>query len=323
LVDEDAYSYHRHLARLTFVFHVLAAGVLFGVGLIAEQLGPIDLWYGRIRFRGWAENPNQMALAMAAMPFLGWWLLQRSRTLVGRTACLLGIALCIVVGLATLSDGLRVAWAASVLAIGILSFYRVTMRGRSRWLVISHLIIPALIVIIGLFYGGAVVDHLSGLAEATYEQGDQGEKRFTLWLHGIEAIRESPLFGFGPGPFSGYGGPFEGSEAHNTFIDWGMSTGLAGVLLYVAILWWTLWHALRSRELTLVGMLVAVIVFSIFGYVLRQPDFWLALVLILTLSERGITLRQRQARHSRIEPSGQARRSAPSGVRSLEQTRPL
>ena len=307
---EDNYKYHWRFAQLTFLFHVLAAGLLLGLATLTFQLGPVDFWFG-YRFRGWSENPNQMALTMAAMPFLGWLLLRRSPSGPGKAACALGIALCIAAGLATYSDALRVAWAASLGVIGALLFYRVTLRGQSRWLYLSHVVIPVLAVVVALAYGDELVGRLSRVAEGVYAEGDQGEKRLTAWSNGVEAMVASPLFGFGPGAFSGYGGPFEGEEAHNSFIDWGMSTGFTGVLLYLAFLGWVAWRALRSREATLVGMWTSVVVFSVFGYMLRQPGFWTVLVLVLVLSEQAIASRERQPRQVVLEPGDHARLLTP------------
>jgi O-antigen ligase len=282
------------------------------LAFMVPTLGPISLWYGGgFRFRGWSENPNQMALAVAAMPFFGWWFLQRSSSLIGKIACAVGIALCMVAGIATKSDGLRVAWVVSSGVIGLLMFYRVTARGRSRWLHISHVVIPVLLVMAVIFFGDELVARLSGVAEGIYAEGDQGEKRFTLWAHGLQAIAASPLFGFGPGAYSGYDGPFESFEAHNSFIDWGMSTGLAGILMYVALLGWITWQALRSRNVLLVGMVTTVIVASVFGYLLRHPDFWMVLVLVLILSERAIAFRERQADRSPREPRARSGMATP------------
>lgn len=311
LFDQDTYRYHWHFARLNFLFHAAVAGVLLGVAMIAPQLGPLRLWYGGIRFSGWSENPNQMALAMAAMPFLGWWQLRRTPGRFGKTICGLGIALCVAAGFATLSDGLRAGWLASLGVIGGLLFYRTTMRGRSKWLYISHVMIPALVLILGTLLGGDMIDRIYRAAQDIYAEGDQGEKRFTLWSHGLAAIRVSPLFGFGPGPFSGYGGPFEGWEAHNSFIDWGMSTGVAGVLLYAVLLGWIGWRAFRSHEMTLIGMWVSVVVVSFFGYVLRQPDFWTAMVLVLVLSEIPLAVRAQQGSPA-APPGAPARQLRPA-----------
>ena len=298
LYDEDEYEYHWTFARLIFVFHALAAGLLLAVGLAVPAIGPVRFWYGGIRFAGWAHNPNQMALAMVAMPFLGWWLMRRASGWFGKAGYLIGIALCAAAGFATQSDGMRVAWAGSAGAIYALLLYRVTLRGRSRWLYVSHLIVPALVVVVGISFGEQIVTSLAGVADDIYADRDQGEKRFTLWLHGLQAIRELPLLGFGPGPFSGTLVPFGSREAHNSFIDWGMSTGAIGVAIYISLLAWVASRALRSGEAMPVAMFISVVSASVFGYLLRQPDFWLVMVLVLILSEHSILVRYRQASQS-------------------------
>ena len=116
--------------------------------------------------------------------------------------------------------------------------------------------------------------------------------------------QESPLVGLGPGPFSGWDGPFEGREAHNSFIDWGMSTGAIGLALYLGLLAWTARCALRSGETMPVAMLVSVVLCSVFGYMLRQPDFWMVLVLVLMLSEASIRMRGPQASQLVLEHDG-------------------
>ena len=310
LSDTGEYEYHWTFARLIFVFHALAGGLLLAVALAIPGVGPVRFWYGGIRFAGWSENPNQMALAMAAMPFLGWWLMRRASGRLGKAAYLIGIALCVAAGFATKSDGMRAAWVASLGAIFALLFYRVTLRGRSRWLHLSHLLIPALVVVLGVSFSSEIASYLTDVAAGVYAEGHQGEKRFILWRHGLQAIGESPLFGFGPGPYSGYVGPFEGNEAHNSFIDWGMSTGAAGITIYVALLAWVLRCAVRSGETMPVAMLISVVMVSIFGYVLRQPDFWMVLVLVLMLSERSILARHRQASQSVLQQGPDAWQSA-------------
>jgi O-Antigen ligase len=319
LYDGDHHEYHWKFARLTLGFNALAAGLLLSLAMATPHLGPIDLWYGGIRFRGWSENPNQMALAMAPMPFLGWWLMRKTSSRLGKAACLLGIALCVAAGIATRSDGMRVAWVASLGAIFGLLFYRVTMRGRSRWLHVTHIIIPALVVIVGIFFGDEIVTQITRIAGDVYAEGDQGEKRFILWAHGLEAISQSPLFGFGPGAFSGYGAPFQGREAHNSFIDWAMSTGGIGIAIYLSLLVWATRCALRSRETMPVAMLISIVAVSVFGYVLRQPQFWSVMILVLILTERRTVRHHPQDGQMAHQNGGLTWRPATRASRSNDQ----
>ncbi len=270
LQDQGTGDYHWRLARMFFLFNAGSAGLLLAIAHVTPELGPVGFWFGP-RLRGWALNPNQLAIAMAAMPFLGWLLLRRTSSLFGKIVCALGIAASIAAGIGTQSDGLRAAWLAGFGAVSALLIWRVTVRGRSRWLFISHAIIPATIVIIGLFYGNALIQQLSRVGEGVYDEGSQGDIRLTAWRHGIEAISQSPLVGFGPGAYSGLLGPFENFEAHSSLIDWGMSTGLIGIILHLLLWGWCLWRALRSRSPAFFGMMVSIIMAVTFGYLLRHP----------------------------------------------------
>jgi O-antigen ligase len=290
LGDRDAGGFHWHLARMFFLFNAVFAGLLLAIAHVRPGLGPLAFWYGP-RLRGWAENPNQLGLAVVAMPFLGWMLSQRTSSWFGKLGYALGIAVCFGVGYASQSDAVRVAWVASFGAVGALLVYRVTVRGRARWLYVPYVIMPALILIVGVFYGDAVVEQLYWIADRVYEQGSQGETRLVQWLYAFQAISQSPLVGFGPGAFSGHFGPFQNYEAHNSLIDWAASTGLIGELLLLALWSWCFVRALRFHSMTLLGAFVALVVCVTFSYLLRHPCYWIVVVLTLTLDDRPSEVR--------------------------------
>jgi O-antigen ligase len=278
---------HRLLARTVFWLHALAAGLLMGMGLLQAHAQFIDVWYGP-RLRGWAVNPNQLALSLVAMPFLGCYLYQRSTGL-RRVVCLFGIISCVVAGIATQSDALRVAWIGSLGVVGVVLWCRAIFRGSSRWAWISHAIVPAMIVVVAVLLGDQVVNQLAQVFDRIYYEGNQGNIRLMAWRNGLAAMAESPLVGFGPGAYSGLMGPFEDFEAHNSLIDWGASTGLLGVILHVALWIWCAVRVLRSGSGALMGMLVSPLAFVMFGYLFRHVNYWTILLLVLTLSERGAT----------------------------------
>ena len=79
------------------------------------------------------------------------------------------------------------------------------------------------------------------------------------------------------GRLLGSAAPFQNFEAHDALIDWGMSTGLIGIVLHLVLWGWCLWRALRCRSPAFLGMMVATIVAVMFGYLLRHPftgSFW-------------------------------------------------
>ena len=285
LGDKD--QYHLKVARMTLLFTVFAAGLLLGISKFAGGFGRVTLLDNGIRFQGWADNPNQMALAVVAMPFLSCYLIRRARRFMPKVIYVVAIAICALVGIATESDALRVSWALTVCGLLGLLWCKAIFRGRGPWLYLSHILAPALIVILGVFTGEKLSMALERIAETLYNQeGGQGSLRLTVWHNGLRAISESPLVGFGPGSFSGVQGPFSRWEAHNSLIDWGMSTGILGILLLIALWSWCLLRAIKSGSAPLLGVMTSIILFSLFHYILRQPIYWAMLVLVLRLSEQ-------------------------------------
>jgi O-antigen ligase len=284
-VDESAERHHLRLARLTFFVCTTVVTALLVLAQVTPTLGSASLWYGGIRFRGWALNPNQMALFALGMPFLGWYLLQRTHGFGRRLAYVAGIGAAIAVGLATQSDALRVAWVGTLGTIGSILWLQSIVRGRGRFLFIPYILVPFATLYLGASFGKDIVLEAQEIVQRMYSELDQGETRLTLWAHGLGAILQSPVVGFGPGAYSGMTGPLQGGEAHNSFIDWGMSTGLSGIALHLALLAWCASRALRAGSLPLFAIVMALTHYSLFGYMLRHPLYWLMLILVLMLTE--------------------------------------
>lgn len=301
LPGEGNDDYYLVIARVTLVACFVTSTVLLVLALLIGSIGPIEPWYG-YRFRGWAENPNQMALMVLVMPFLGWYLLHQARSWGSKVFYGLAVLGCVWVGLATASDAARVAWFGSLVGVGFLLWCRALRRGSGAIMYLTHVIVPGLILVLGLALGSELLTRFVAIGQNVYSEGGQGDTRFTAWENGLRAIAQSPLVGLGPGSHSGQSGPFQGWEAHNTLIDWGMSTGMLGVALQLALLTWAAWRAWRVRNFGLVAALVALFLFSIFNYTLRQPIYWLLLVLILRLTEHRAAIGSRQVARTSTAP---------------------
>ena len=292
-VDDKAF-YVAVARRTLFLFAFFATGILV-VGYISPGVLGFEIWYGGIRYSGWANNPNQMALFALPMPFIGWYLLRQARGFASRLAYVIAIGACIVVGIETKSDGLRVAWLGSTSLLGLWAWYSSLVTPRGRFLYITFVIAPIVAVSMTIAFGEEFVDRLELAVHDMYEEGDQGEGRVVRWTNGIRAIMQSPLVGFGPGRYSGETAPFQDKEAHNSLIDWGASTGVLGIILHLSMLGWCVLRVLRAGELALLGVLIALTGFNMFGYSLRQPVYWLLLVLVVMLSTERTPGRARAA----------------------------
>ena len=270
-------------ARYLPVVAAALLALLLVLALVVRQIGPVKFWYGGIRFSGWAENPNQLALLLVALPFLA--LQVRADSSSNRTrafyASIAGVIA--VIGIVTLSDALIVSWLLGAALVGSGAWFHAVFgrsARRSTILVYGILCPIMLLAILIPFVGGlegAALDALSGI----YSEGGQGSVRLTIWGNGVEAILQSPFYGLGPGPHSGLHSPNEGFEAHNTLVDWSASAGLLGLLAYIALLVVVAVAAVRGRKPFLLVSIVALCCFSLFHYVLRQPLFWGYLVVVL------------------------------------------
>ncbi|MEJ5363538.1 MAG: O-antigen ligase family protein [Desulfosoma sp.] len=254
-----------------------------------ESIGNIRFHYAVTRFTGWAKNPNQLALLLAPIPFIaadlglrakgansaGWW--------AAATFIVMG-------GTATQSDALVVAWGSTVFFMAILILFFSARRGRrnSRWVVLGCilvLLIPIIAFLVESILNLELISLLYNSIRSLYEQNEQGHIRIILWENGMKAILSSPLVGLGPGSHSGLVGPYGGSEAHNSLIDWGASAGFLGIAAYLTLMASMFLAAIRRQRTMLALALYSLFIFSLFHYVLRHPFFWLTLATVRLLIE--------------------------------------
>lgn len=285
-----AASFARYLLLLT----VLCAAGLFVAGLAIGTLGPVELWYLGVRFRGWAENPNQFALLLVLAPFVGMQLAADDPYRRVRFLALMLTAMAI--GATTLSDALVLAWAAALGGLALVKWLRVlTGRSTSGALLFFGVLLPIVAIAALLPFVSTLLMIADGFLRATYEEGGQGSLRLTIWKHGVDALMQSPIFGWGPGRHSGMWGPHGDMEAHNTFIDWAASAGIAGLAGYLFLLVAAFRASWRAQKLFLAFGVIAVAAFSCFHYVLRQPLFWVYLILAYEYSRAALIARWHSA----------------------------
>jgi hypothetical protein len=114
--------------------------------------------------------------------------------------------------------------------------------------------------------------------------------RAGLWRSGLEVVGRSPLVGFGPGRHAGIGVPFQGEEAHQSFVDLATMGGIPAALLLA----WILWSAASPRRrmgpegYAACIVIAAITMFACFHFMVRQPVFWFYIVLASALSQSDI-----------------------------------
>ncbi len=278
----------RNLIAINISFVTLSLVILlfFHVPFLAP-------WYGGARFAGWANNPNQLALLITLIPFLALHLINQSSNRFAQVGYSLLIFGSVIAGIRTDSDALMVSWAIGILVIIILWINQLITNYIKtnlplKIIKIYRLVIGIIVSLIGLIFLYASYEKVNAVSSEIYNKGNQGNDRVTLWKHGIEAIYYSPLFGLGPGSHSGVKEPFLDFESHNTFIDWGSSSGIIGLIAFVSLLGWVSWKAWRSGFTVMVASVISLAAFSSFHFVLRHAIFWFYLLSIVNLSKNPL-----------------------------------
>lgn len=308
--QERARELMQILAISEFTFFLI---VFIGAEIVRMLDGSYGVGYFiNSRFSGLAENPNQAALHLLSLPFFilsyGHAEMFKHRRWLQRiifaTVCWLGLS--------TKSDALVVSWiVASTVGIAIYLIRRGMLA--TRGVAICGILFICIVVIWNRvailtetmnIVSSAVPDwsarHLSrepenrdfeNRIERYLESSGEKQKislRLALWKNGLGAIAASPWVGLGPGAHSGPSSPFNGYEAHNSLIDWGTNSGLLGITLFSSLVLWLAFTAWREENYAGFTGIVALLLFSQFHYVFRQPVFWFCLVILSTRNERVI-----------------------------------
>ena len=276
---------------------VIAAGsgvlILFAIYIVAQfylSAAGIDFWLDS-RFKGWARNPNQLGLYFSSLPFLLLYLIQQANS-VYRKMCYIGIlALSIMLGYATKSDALYLSW---IVGFAILAMLYVVGKIRqpvaNRLTLLLKVLIAVVILLVIIVTSAFLYEDIYQTILVMYDSHDnQGSVRLEIWKNALEAIMGSPFVGWGPGAHSGIHFPHGDFEAHNSLLDWGTSTGLIGVFTLLLLIIWIISLIVKRGSSILLASFTALIIVSLFHHYLRNPIFWVYLVLPLILAKDPIT----------------------------------
>jgi len=234
-----------------------AAGVLlltFILALIIE----IDL-NNLSRLVLFSNNPNQIALYSLCSLFL----IARA---VKQT--ILSIILCLPAlfyGLLSLSD-------TYILSLSIIFFF-ICLQYLAKGKYLMILLIAWIISGITFWIILTNFTALSSLIDI-WAAADEGNTRINLALKGFQAFLQSPIFGYGAGAFSGPEFPMMGMEAHNTVIDFLTMGGVIWVLIFYTPFIIAILSFFKEREIVFAGILISILVFSIFHFIGRHPVIW-------------------------------------------------
>jgi hypothetical protein len=292
------------------VFWNIALVVQLALSWEFIRISSVDPWYWD-RFRGWSENPNQLALYCAVLTPLSLHLVLSAKGF-GRLAAASSCIGSFVVGRLTKSDTFLVTMALSTPLFIVLCLrnwltspeHRLSLRFAAAAFV-AITIVPLSLSLAP--YAAATADDVEGLAASMMkDHGDYATKatatlRMQLWQDALYKGLESGSLGLGPGPHlekptgvtdQGLSLPM---EAHSLLMDVFTQAGLLGVIAVVSLFAGTFMLLLRAKHDALAILIVALAIFSISHFVLRHPTVWFALALSLILGSQ-----RTPPRHARI-----------------------
>jgi hypothetical protein len=279
--------------RVTWLIVLLGAASLslqlaHAYGLIPLPIA-VEPWFWT-RLKGWSQDANQLGLVAALLTVISIHLADTATALVKMVAAAACAALAFFVGVLTQSDSFTIgilAAGAVFLAIKCSLWLATFKRGltfRAALISLALLGLPVLAVD-AIPLAPAVADRVEAKSEALYNEDNQGDARFHLWAEAYDKGMGAAMLGLGPGPHLTkkawkHSPPYK-FESHNTplelFTQGGLLAFLAIAWLYTSLLLATT----RARLPALAALSCAVVVFSMFHFIIRHPIFWFGVALCL------------------------------------------
>jgi O-antigen ligase len=289
-------GYLRPCLKIITTSLILSLAVLLVISKFLPSIGPILLHNG-FRFLGWAENPNQLGMALVPAPFLCAIFIREATTLLGRAGYACCLALALWVGLETISDALQLAWLVGTILVTMATLMAKTIgRVHSAYLITNLFAIGLLgLLLLIVPFGTAIYDKLA-------EGDDGGASRPPAWKHAVAAIYESPIVGHGPG--SQDLGHEVIREAHNSYLDLALAAGLIGV---GAAVWLSGSLVLRPSLIArpaLWSAFMAMQCFIMFHYIFRHPLFWFYAILMTSLAYQEYAIRRQAQPQPALRQAG-------------------
>ncbi|PBC07689.1 O-antigen ligase family protein [Mesorhizobium sp. WSM3859] len=261
----------------------------------------IESWYWD-RFRGWSENPNQLALYCAIFGTLALHLATTTSNGWARFLAIASVFFTFYIGRLTKSD--------AYLYTSILACLTFLGLGIRTWLKTAgnKVSLPRqalLLLLIGSFplavsitpYVLSEANVLESFAKSlTKDNGGEAtaetaELRLYLWGAALEKGVQSGSMGLGPGPHVSRPSTWERQfdfltrpfEAHNTVLDLYTQGGVISVLALAWLAGTATMSVWRAKLDALVALMVSIVIFSMPHLIIRHPIVWFALTLCLVV----------------------------------------
>ncbi len=229
------------------------------------------------RFEGFANNPNQLAFYGIGLLFLLSILSKYKYFFILST-------LILIVLFFVKSDA---AFFSLFVGIYIFTFLKILDKLKLTFYMKMYTFFSIHFIIILLLF----FTNFKNIVQDIWYSADEGSAstggRIALFKNSLEVIIESPFIGLGLGNFSGFFSPFEGREAHNTFLDLSMQFGLPLVISVYALFVTYMFHLLKLKKYLSLSLLISFIIFGFFHFYARHFIFWFILAILYYSLDRN------------------------------------
>lgn len=212
-----------------------------------------------VRISSYSSNPNQLVFYLSSLTLM--------LAMYNRKVFYFSFPFLFFIGFRSGSDAYLLA-----VLVSLLSWFGVSIfNNRSFSFGLYLFLVCAAACIVSVFFLVSYQKQIFSLWAAA----DEGGGRLGLMANGLLASIESPFFGLGAGSFSGVHRPFDGKEAHNTFIDFSMQFGFIFSIILYFLMFFAAIKALRFRDGLSFGFIVGFIISGLFHFSGRHFVFWI------------------------------------------------
>jgi hypothetical protein len=272
----------------------------------------VDSWYWN-RFRGWSDNPEQLALLCLALTLLSIHLADTAATVGGRIGAVMCAILPIYVGRLTQTDTFTIVLlvcAPVFVALKLRTWLRssgpkVTLRSAVAWMAVLALplILTSVVPLASSITDRSAIWAKTMLKDNGKEAAEETALRLRLWHEAWDRGVEAWMLGLGPGPHlntpeslkmgrASELPPLENIihpavngtanfEAHNTALDLFAQGGVLALLAFFWLVGTALFSVYRAGLASLTILLGGLLLFGMTVLIIRQPIFWFAIALCL------------------------------------------
>jgi len=214
------------------------------------------------------SNLHQIAMFIIPLPFLGLLVLNTEKNVLNRIVFVIIILLLFKMGFETGSYKAYIG-----LIFGAIVYFFINLISFSRGKFKKPLIFFSISMIILLLLIN--FEFINNLIFITFSENDVSNGRSVIYVKALDVAFASPIIGLGTGAHIFIGDRFW--DSHQTFLTVFLQTGMLGLFFFLNIFNKIFFKLFKTTEL--LAAFSSILVYMLFGDILRKLPIWLLLIL--------------------------------------------